>query len=166
VQAVCLSVISENSGPTTRRERRNLRLVSNAGAAPPKAATGSLRRGVHLRYRRTTGSTALTQAYRLLRAILNVAVADEAIACNPCRLRGAGTPKTSRPSRALTAAEALQLAEQLGKDRRTERYRALLPVLALGGLRFGEATALRRSDVLPGGRLRVERSVRRVGGGG
>ena len=37
-------------------------------------------------------------------------------------------------------------------------------VLAFGGLRFGEATALRRSDVLPGGRLRVERSVRRVGG--
>ncbi len=35
--------------------------------------------------------------------------------------------------------------------------------LAFGGLRFGEATALRRSDVLPGGRLRVERSVRRVG---
>ena len=60
--------------------------------------------------------------------------------------------------------EALQLAEQLGKDRRTERYRALLLVLAFGGLRFGEATALRRSDVLPAGRLRVERSVRRVGG--
>jgi integrase len=35
-------------------------------------------------------------------------------------------------------------------------------VLAFGGLRFGEATALRRSDVLAGGRLRVERSVRRI----
>src|SRR3954451_1914990 len=83
---------------------------------------------------------------------------------NPCRLRGAGTPKATRPSRALTAAEALQLAEQLGRDRRTERYSALLLVLAFGGLRFGEATALRRSDVLSGGRLRVERSVRRIGG--
>ena len=82
---------------------------------------------------------------------------------NPCRLRGAGTPKATRPSRALTAAEALQLAEQLGRDRRTERYPALLLVLAFGGLRFGEATALRRSDVLSGGRLRFERSVRRVG---
>ncbi|MGY1705320.1 tyrosine-type recombinase/integrase [Geodermatophilus sp. SYSU D00697] len=79
-------------------------------------------------------------------------------------MRGAGTPKASRPSRALTAAEALQLAEQLGGYRRTERYRALVLVLAFGGLRFGEATALRRADVLPGGRLRVERSVRRVGG--
>ncbi len=106
----------------------------------------------------------MAQSYRLLRAILNVAVADEAIASNPCRLRGAGTPKASRPSRALTAAEALQLAAQLGRDRRTERYRALLLVLAFGGLRFGEATALRRSDVLSGGRLRIERSVRRVEG--
>nr|WP_281371667.1 site-specific integrase [Petropleomorpha daqingensis] len=106
----------------------------------------------------------MAQSYRLLRAILNVAVADEAIASNPCRLRGGGTPRASRPSRALTAVEALQLAEQLGRDRRTERYRALVLVLAFGGLRFGEATALRRSDVLPGGRVRVERSVRRVGG--
>ncbi|WP_448620522.1 tyrosine-type recombinase/integrase [Geodermatophilus sp. URMC 65] len=79
-------------------------------------------------------------------------------------MRGAGTPKATRPSRALTAAEALQLADQLGRDRRTACYRALLLVLAFGGLRFGEATALRRSDVLSGGRLRVERSVRRVGG--
>jgi integrase len=65
---------------------------------------------------------------------------------------------------ALTAVEALQLAEQLGRGRRTERYRALLLVFAYGGLRFGEATALRRSDVLAGGRLRIERSVRRIGG--
>ena len=37
-------------------------------------------------------------------------------------------------------------------------------MLAFGGLRFGEATALRRDDVLDGRRLRVERSVRYVGG--
>ncbi|SDY06095.1 Phage integrase family protein [Modestobacter sp. DSM 44400] len=45
------------------------------------------------------------------------------------------------------------------------RYGALVLVLAFGGLRFGEATALRRSDILDdGARLRVERSVRYVGG--
>ncbi|MGY1642012.1 tyrosine recombinase XerC [Geodermatophilus sp. SYSU D00703] len=131
---------------------------------PVDEVTPAAVRSWHVKAGRTTGPTALAQSYRLLRAILNVAVADEAIASNPCRLRGAGTPKATRPSRALTAAEALQLAEQLGKDRRTERYRALLLVLAFGGLRFGEATALRRSDVLPAGRQRVERSVRRVGG--
>src|SRR4051794_32412669 len=70
------------------------------------------------------GPTALAQSYPLLRAILNVAVADEAIAANPFRLGGAGTPKATPPSRALTAAEALQNGEQLGKDRRTARYRA------------------------------------------
>jgi integrase len=139
-------------------------LATTWGDVPVDEVTPAAVRSWHAKAGRTTGPTALAQAYRLLRAILNVAVADEAIASNPCRLRGAGTPKASRPSRALTAAEALQLAEQLGKDRRTERYRALLLVLAFGGLRFGEATALRRSDVLPGGRLRVERSIRRVGG--
>ena len=131
---------------------------------PVDEVTPAAVRSWHAKAGRTTGPTAVAQSYRLLRAILNVAVADEAIASNPCRLRGAGTPKASRPSRALTASEALQLAEQLGRDRRTERYRALLLVLAFGGLRFGEATALRRSDVLSGGRLRIERSVRRVEG--
>jgi integrase len=131
---------------------------------PVEEVTPAAVRSWHAEAGRTTGPTAVAQSYRLLRAILNVAVADEAIASNPCRLRGAGTPKASRPSRALTAAETLQLAEQLGRDRRTERYRALLLVLAFGGLRFSEATALRRSDVLAGSRLRIERSVRRVGG--
>ncbi len=131
---------------------------------PVDEVTPAAVRSWHVKAGGMTRPTALAQSYRLLRAILNIAVADEAIASNPCRLRGAGTPKASRPSRALTAAEALQLAEQLGRDRRTERYHALVLVLAFGGLRFGEATALRRFDVLPGGRLRVERSVRRVGG--
>jgi integrase len=138
-------------------------LARTWGDVPVDEVTPAAVRSWHAKAGRTTGPTALAQSYRLLRAILNVAVADEVIASNPCRLRGAGTSKPSRPSRALTAAEALQLAERLGKDRRTERYRALLLVLAFGGLRFGEATALRRSDVLPGGRVRVERSVRRVG---
>src|SRR3954469_13279943 len=95
-------------------------------------------RSWHAKAGRTTRPTALAQSYRLLRAILNVSVADEAIASNPCRPRGAGTPKASRPSRALTAVEALELAEQLGRDRRTERYRALVLVLTFGDLRFGE----------------------------
>ena len=118
----------------------------------------------HTAAAKRTGPTALAQAYRLLRSILGVAVADEVIAANPCRLRGASTPKATRPSRALTAAEAQALADHLGRDRRTERYRALVLVLAFGGLRFGEATALRRSDVRDGGKVSVQRSVRYVDG--
>ena len=70
---------------------------------PVDELTPAAVRSWHAKASRTTGPTALAQSYRLPRAILNVAVADEAIASNPCRLRGAGTPKPSRPSRALTA---------------------------------------------------------------
>lgn len=45
-----------------------------------------------------TGPTALAQSYRLLRALLAVAVADDVIAANPCRLRGARHPQ-ARPAR-------------------------------------------------------------------
>ncbi len=46
-----------------------------------------------------------------------------------------------------------------------DRYSALVLTLAFGGLRFGEATALRRGDVTADGTLiRVERSVRYLAG--
>ncbi|MGQ0843170.1 MAG: tyrosine-type recombinase/integrase [Sporichthyaceae bacterium] len=117
-------------------------------------------RAWHTAAARTTGPTALAQSYRLLRAILGVAVADDAIAANPCRMRSAGNPKPARPARSLNVEEVRALADAV-----PERYRALILVLAFGGLRFGEATALRRSDVQDAsGTLRVERSVRYLGG--
>lgn len=107
-----------------------------------------------------TGATALAQAYRLLRAILNVAVADEIIGANPCRLRNAATARPARPSRALTPQEVGEVAALV-----PDRYRALVLVLAYGALRFGEATALRRRDVSDDGSLiTIERSVRLIGG--
>jgi len=100
------------------------------------------------------------QSYRLLRALLNVAVADEVLATNPCRLRAAGIAKSARPSRSLTVPEVQALAGKV-----PARYRALVLTLAFGGLRFGEATALRRRDVSADGvTVTVTRSVRRVGG--
>ncbi len=108
---------------------------------------------------RSTRPTALVQAYRLLRAVLNVAVADEVLAVNPCRVKAAGIAKAARPSRALTVQEVDALAKAV-----PARYSILVLVLAYGGLRFGEATALRRCDVLADGLVvRVKRSVRRVG---
>ena len=66
----------------------------------------------------------------------------------------------ARPARALTAAEVHALAEAV-----PARYRALVLTLAFGGLRFGEATALRRSDVSADGTLMtIERSVRHLSG--
>ena len=82
------------------------------------------------------------------------------IAANPCRLRSAGTSKPARPARALTVAEVQALAAAV-----PARYRALVLSLAFGGLRFGEATALRRSDVTAdGGLITIERSVRHLKG--
>ena len=108
----------------------------------------------------TVKPTALVQAYRLLRALLNVAVADEIIATNPCRLRSAGVHKPARPTRSLTVREVHALAEKM-----PARYAVLVLTLAFGGLRFGEATALRRRDVSSDGTaVTIERSVRRVKG--
>jgi integrase len=142
-----------------------LHLADDWGSMPVGDVTPAKVRAWHTGAARTTGPTALAQSYRLLRSVLGVAVADEVIAANPCKLRNAGTPRAGRPSRALTAAEAQALADHLGQHSRTARYRALVLVLAFGGLRFGEATALRRCDVLDSGaRLRVERAVRFFGG--
>ncbi len=109
---------------------------------------------------KVTRPTALVQAFRLLRALLNVAVADEVIATNPCRVKSAGVAKAARPSRSITPDEVRALAAAV-----PARYSPLVLVLVWGGLRFGEATALRRRDVSDdGAHLAVERSVRRVGG--
>jgi integrase len=114
----------------------------------------------HAQASRTTGPTALAQSYRLLRSLLNVAVSDEVIHSNPCRIKAAGTPRPSRPARSLTTGEVLALSRAV-----PNRYAALVLVLAFGALRFGEATALRRQDVSPDGTLlTVERSVRYQGG--
>jgi integrase len=127
--------------------------------APVGDITAAQVRAWHTAATKTVRPTALAQSYRLLRSLLSVAVSDEVIAVNPCRLRSAGTPKPARPSRSLTSAEVQAIAETI-----PTRYRVLVLVLAYGGLRFGEATALRRSDVLPDGRVRVERSVRYLHG--
>jgi integrase len=116
-------------------------------------------RAWHARASKSTGPTALAIAYRLLRSILNVAVADGVIAANPCRTGTAAAPRPAKPARTLTAAEVRVVADAV-----PSRYRSLVLVLGFGGLRFGEATALRRCDIEKGGQfIRVERIVRYVG---
>lgn len=62
---------------------------------------------------RQTGPTATRQAYAVLGAILSTAVADDALHRNPCRITGAGQPRTQeRPL--LTVDEVLDLAEAIG----------------------------------------------------
>src|ERR1035437_4941782 len=102
--------------------------------------------------------TALAQAYRLLRGILNVAVQDDVLKSNPCRIKGAGMVKPAVAARSLTVPEVLAIAEEI-----PARYKTLVMVLAFGGLRFGEATALRRRDVSDA-RLTVERTCQYIHG--
>src|SRR4051812_30630046 len=81
-------------------------LAEHWGDMPVGDVTPAKVRSWHTAAAKTTGATALAQSYRLLRSILNVAVHDDVIAANPCRLRNASTPKAARASRALTAPEA------------------------------------------------------------
>ncbi len=109
---------------------------------------------------KSTKPTALAISYRLLRSILNVAVGDGAIPANPCQIKSAAAPKPATPARTLTAAEVQAVADAM-----PARYQALVLVLGFGGLRFGEATALRRSDVAPdGSTVTIARSVRYLTG--
>lgn len=81
------------------------------------------------------------KAYRLLRAVLATAEADELIRQNPCRIRGAGQERA--PERPMAATSlVLELAEAI-----EPRYRALVLVAGFAGLRTGESLGLRRCDV-------------------
>jgi integrase len=94
------------------------------------------------------------KAYRLLRTILNTAVADEIIPRNPCRVRGAGQDRSAeRPI--ATVAQVAELADAVD-----ERLRAFVLPAAWCGLRRAELLALRRRDIdLLHNTVRVERSM-------
>lgn len=92
-----------------------------------------------------TGPAAKARAYRVLRAALNVAVADRLIPSNPCTVRGAGqTPPKQHATRILTIEQIEALAAAI-----EPRFR-LVPLLAgYGGLRWAEILGLRSEDVGP-----------------
>lgn len=107
------------------------------------------------------GSPTVARAYRLLRAILQTAVDDDVLARNPCRIPGAGDARSpERPT--LSAREIGQLANEV-----PDRYRAFVLVAGFTGLRAGEISALRLSDLDLGSShasLRVSRRFYRVAG--
>lgn len=91
--------------------------------------------------------TMTAKAYRLLRAVLNTAVEEDGlIPRNPCRVRGADRENPAeRP--VLTVAQVFELADRM----RYKRFRVLILLAAFGTLRWGEVTALRRSDIAADG---------------
>ncbi len=87
------------------------------------------------------GSDQAAKAYRLVRAVLATAEADEFIRINPCRIRGGGQEHhQERPM--VDTSFVLRLAETIDP-----RYRALVLVAGFAGLRTGESLGLRRCDV-------------------
>jgi len=88
-----------------------------------------------------TGAPTIAAVHRILRAVLSEAVREEAIAANPAsRVRAPTVEATAR--RFLSADELESIAAAV-----EPRYRALVLLLGYGGLRFGEAAALRVKDL-------------------
>ncbi len=107
-----------------------------------------------------TRPTQRAHAYGLLRTIMTTAVADEVVAANPCRIRGAGTARTRHQTRVATLPELEVIVAAM-----PARYRLMVLLAAWCGLRFGELAELRRADVdLEAGKVRVTRGVTRAAG--
>jgi len=86
------------------------------------------------------GTAIVQTAYSVLARILDDAVRDRLLASNPAR--GVKLPKRApRRNVYLTAAQLEQLAAESG------HHRSLVLLLGVGGLRWGEAAALRVRDV-------------------
>jgi len=101
----------------------------------------------------------IRQAHQALSAPLKAAVKNRHLASNPAE--GASLPRIRRKEqRFLTAAQLDDLAHTIA-----EPYGTLVYLLGYGGLRWGEAAALRRQriDVLRA-RIEVVESVAEVGG--
>ena len=114
---------------------------------------------VELRKRGLSEST-IRSAYTILRAILDTAVRDEALAKNPAA--AVTRPKVTRKEAPhLTTAQVGTLLEEA----ESSRYALLFELLVNTGLRRGEALALTRSDVDFAKRLiRVRGTLARVDG--
>jgi len=128
----------------TRQLYRHLlehRLSPTFGATPINRITTEAVRGWHAEVTRDVSALQAAKSYRLLRAILNTAVADGLIVRSPCCIPGAGQERS--PERPLVQPpDVLGVAEVI-----EPRYRALILLAATGGLRVGELLGLQRRHI-------------------
>jgi integrase len=103
------------------------------------------------------GTATVEAVARLLHRVLEVAVDEDRIARNPAHGVQVA-PSVTREARFLSEDEVRAIVAEM-----PPRYRALVWTLALGGLRIGEASALRVKH-LEGGVIRVAESSAEVGG--
>ena len=108
----------------------------------------------------TETPTLRSHAYALLRTILNAALRDELIDRVPAAVEGGGRVKRRREIRPASVAELEALVAAT-----PDRFQVMVLLAAWCGLRFGEVTELRRSDVdVAAGLLRIRRAVTYVDG--
>lgn len=117
-------------------------ILPRLGDVPVTDITPVMVRDWHAGLGSLTGPTQRAHAYSLLRTILHTAVADELIAANPCRVRGAGQAKRARQIKAASLAELETIAASV-----PSRYKLMVLLAAWCALRFGELSELRRSDI-------------------
>jgi integrase len=97
----------------------------------------------------------------LLRTIFNVALDDDKIAANPCRIRGGGKEPAHNERPLATEEQALAMANAVGPD-----YFAMVILAAWCSLRFGELAGLTRASIDPlHGKIHVRQQVVELAGG-
>lgn len=134
-------------------------ILPTLGTVPVKAVTPDLVR-VWWAGQGDSTPTLRAHAYSLLRAILGDAVHDGLLPANPCHIRGAGNAKRVHKIKPATLPELELLVAAM-----PQRYRVMTLLAAWCGLRFGELTEIRRSDLdLTNGVIHVRRGVVRVDG--
>ncbi|MGH9067788.1 MAG: tyrosine-type recombinase/integrase, partial [Acidimicrobiales bacterium] len=129
--------------PTTRAKYISLlgrHILPVLGATSLGQIQPSAVRGWYMSLRGEHPVTA-DDSYRLLRAVLNTAVADEVILRNPCRVKGAGQVRS--PERPTASVAELAAAVEATP----EQYRLALLLPAWCQLRRGEVLALQRRHV-------------------
>lgn len=87
--------------------------------------------------------TQASRAYSLLSTILGHAVDRGRISSNPCRVKGAQSARTGKKVIPPTDDQLRAIVAAI-----PEHFRALIYLAAEAGLRWGEATDLRRSDLV------------------
>lgn len=107
----------------------------------------------------TRSASVVIRARGVLAGILDRAVRARKIVANPARDDSLELPRKKKAaSRYLTHGEVDAISRAAGRI--SGQYEVLVLVLAYCGLRWGEATELRASDIdLPRGRISVTRSV-------
>jgi integrase len=78
--------------------------------------------------------------------ICNTAVRDGLLDRNPCQIIGATSPKVKKKVKIPSTVDLHAIADTLGADDNTARFKALVLLAGWCGLRYGEVSELRRKD--------------------